>query len=339
MELLSSSFVSPVTSISGSYCSTNLSRVSASLICLQCVSHPGVRLSSVCPFWLLIGPFVGRQEHSCNYPAIVATIRKIPFCTTNTFTLHALISFFFFIILSVTFLCNGIQWVDLMPDGHQDALLTQWRACSREANLVSAIQPRKTGAQPAALFSTRLCKRAARWSGKPRLQVGFLGFSVQLEQLEQPVKLSEQFQMGFAFLQNYYINKFKKAVIKAPHYPSCRWQPLIYFGVFRWVCFSRIDLEWSYWHSRHWLKGRLLHHHDHLHPSGDSYLYGAMLQLKAPFHKKKQYPFQERPPELSPKFLLDILFSLLNMHTRFVNRIHLIQRAFTISGAKQRVCP
>lgn len=84
----------------------------------------------------------------------------MPFCITNTFTSHTVISFF--IIPSVTFLCNGIWRVCLTLDGHRDAaraasLLTQWRACSRGANLVSVIQPCKTGAQPAALFLTRLC--------------------------------------------------------------------------------------------------------------------------------------------------------------------------------------
>lgn len=62
------------------------------------------------------------------------------------------------------------------------ALLTRCCACSRGANLVSVIQPCETGAQPATLFSIRLRVCVARWSGKPPLQVGFVGFGVQLEQ-------------------------------------------------------------------------------------------------------------------------------------------------------------
>lgn len=123
-------------------------------VCLPSRGSSLLRLFSVSP------DFHFRQECSYNYPTIVATIRKMPFCITNTFTSHTVISFF--IIPSVTFLCNGIWRVCLTLDGHRDAaraasLLTQWRACSRGANLVSVIQPCKTGAQPAALFLTRLC--------------------------------------------------------------------------------------------------------------------------------------------------------------------------------------
>lgn len=37
--------------------------------------------------------------------------------------------------------------------------------------------------------------------------------------------------------------------------------------------------------------------------------------------------------------LLYILFALLNINTRLINIIHLIQQAFTIQGVKQRICP
>lgn len=159
---------------------------------------PGARLSSVCSFCLLIGPSIGRQERSCNYPAIVATIRKMTFCITNALTSHAVISFF--IIPSVTFLCNGIGRVCLAPDGHRDAVRCggspHTMACVFEegggGNLVSVIQPCKTGAQLAALFATRLGVWVARWSSKPPLQVGFTGFGVQLEQLEQLEWISVQ---------------------------------------------------------------------------------------------------------------------------------------------------
>lgn len=95
----------------------NLSQGAASLVLSgACLPSRGLSLlvcSLLPPDW----PF--RQERSCNYSAIAATIRKMPSCLTDTFTSHAVISFF--IIPSVTFLRNGMRWVCLEPSGHRDA--------------------------------------------------------------------------------------------------------------------------------------------------------------------------------------------------------------------------
>lgn len=99
-----------------------------------CLPSSGLSLL-VCSFCLLTGPFVGRQESSCNYSAIAATIRKKPSCLTDTFTSHTVISFF--IIPSVTFLCIGIRWVCLEPNGHRDAAFSSHIAVHVRGGLIS----------------------------------------------------------------------------------------------------------------------------------------------------------------------------------------------------------